>query len=544
MSSSQLSESASSTIIAESENTALPTVVSQNDDADNAQFIEHMEIFLAREKLEQDYEPVMDRDVSITTTVSTQDSILDQPILPSSIASLGINGESQKITAVAQDKESFMGLSELWIARILLLLSAALYGTNFTMVKILDETVPVGAAAMMRFGLAALVTSPFLFISTKTGEVDSEGNVEKEKFDWKTALPVAVLGFEVGLWNSVGYIAQAVGLETTEASKSAFICSLAVVVVPILDALSGKKLSPKSIVGIICAVLGVAFLELEGGISNFHLDAGDLLTFVQPIAFGMGFWRMEHAMRLYPTEALRLTASQLSAVGVMSALYCFMGYGGVAPPTIDQMTEWVMNGQIFGAIIWTGLVTTAFTIYMETRALRTLTAAEATLLFSTEPLWGSAFAAFVVGERFGMGAVFGAALILSGCIVSNLPDDAAKDESEEFLDTTQSYAALQEYEQFEESPFESISSSSPYSAVVDTYSVNNSQNDKSSISPDSIISQSVGGGIIATTFVSKLEEVAEMVVPGEIDVAVATSSELIENAIDTVSSVGIDNLIP
>ena len=38
-------------------------------------------------------------------------------------------------------------------------------------------------------------------------------------------------GAEVGLWNSIGFYGKAMGLQTTPASKSSFICSLAVVVV-------------------------------------------------------------------------------------------------------------------------------------------------------------------------------------------------------------------------------------------------------------------------------------------------------------------------
>lgn len=50
---------------------------------------------------------------------------------------------------------------EVLIARILLLAAAALYGTNFTLVKILDETVPVGASTSLRFALAGLATLPW-----------------------------------------------------------------------------------------------------------------------------------------------------------------------------------------------------------------------------------------------------------------------------------------------------------------------------------------------------------------------------------------------
>eukprot|EP00957_Ditylum_brightwellii_P135656 10344898-Ditylum_brightwellii.AAC.1 len=232
------------------------------------------------------------------------------------------------------------------------------------------------------------------------------------------------MGFEVGVWNSIGYIAQAVGLQTTDASKSAFICSLAVVIVPILDFLTGKKLPLRKAVGAAMAIVGVGFLEF-GGISDLSattISSGDLLSLVQPLMFGIGFWRMEAAMNKFPTEASRLTAGQIWAVFAASSAYCLISgtIGDATLPQMSQVMSWLSDPIILGELFWTGTITTAFTVYMETCALKTLSAAETTLLFSTEPLWGAAFAAIVVGERFGFSSAMGAALILGGCIYSNL----------------------------------------------------------------------------------------------------------------------------
>ena len=57
---------------------------------------------------------------------------------------------------------------------------------------------------------------------------------------------------------------------------------------------------------------------------------------------------------------------------------------------------------------------------METLALRTLTAAETTLIFSTEPLFGAAFAAVVANEVFGVPDAVGAAFIILGCVISGI----------------------------------------------------------------------------------------------------------------------------
>lgn len=137
-------------------------------------------------------------------------------------------------TVVEQPQEEESGLlSTVWNARLLLLGAAALYGTNFSVIKIMGDTMPVGISATLRFGLAALATLPWLVQPPKDGstlleEFTSETtNKNKKKNVWDTVVSLsqtttvgaALAGFEVGLWNSVGYLAQAVGLATTDASK-------------------------------------------------------------------------------------------------------------------------------------------------------------------------------------------------------------------------------------------------------------------------------------------------------------------------------------
>ena len=337
-------------------------------------------------------------------------------------------GTEQSIISAERRKDSTpppksglpsLQLSDVWKARLLLILAAALYGTNFTCVKMLDETVPVGISTTLRFALASMATLPWLVGkpgSDKQSLSKENDAVEKDAMP-PTSLAAAIAGLEVGAWNSIAYISQAVGLESSDASKSAFICSLSVVVVPFLDSLAGKKLLPREIIGAAMAVAGVGVLEL-GGSAMGSMSYGDMITMLQPIFFGIAFWRMEKAMERFPQEAKRMTASQILAVFLTSAVY---GQAVSADHTsISQIVEWVSDPSLLGALFWTGCVTTAFTLFLETVALATLSASETTMIFSTEPLFGMGFAALVAGEELGIGATAGAFLILLGCLVSNL----------------------------------------------------------------------------------------------------------------------------
>jgi drug/metabolite transporter (DMT)-like permease len=299
-----------------------------------------------------------------------------------------------------------MAISDAAKARLLLLGAAALYGSNFALVKMLDDTIPVGINSSLRFGLATLCTCPFLL-----KDVRKDG-----------ALEASWLGFEVGLLNSIGYVSQAIGLETTLASESAFICSLAVVVVSLLDFVTGKALLPRQWTGVILAVLGVGFLELGADLSFHSMTSGAALSLIQPFAFGLGFWKMEKAMQRYSDHAARMTAAQLMAVFLVSVVYTLVTLDFDAILSFPWL-EWSFDTRLMLSLLWTGVVATALSVYMENLALETLSATETTLIFTTEPLWGTAFAVIVMGEQFGLNAAVGAGLIVTACIYSNLGFD-------------------------------------------------------------------------------------------------------------------------
>lgn len=321
-----------------------------------------------------------------------------------------------KITTENAQSSMIPFLSPLWQARFLLLLSASLYGTNFTFVKILNDNVPESVGTSLRFALASLATLPWLLQRSQNKD-DNVSQYVEPTLPFEGSNPI-IGGFEVGIWNSIGYLAQAAGLETTPASTSAFLCSLAVVTVPILDYFAGKKLQMRQIIGACLAAIGVACLELDG-LDGLVMSKNDLLSLVQPVVFGMGFWRMEHYMRKFPKHAKTLTAAQLSAIFLSSLSSFFLTCRGEIPNS-SQFIVWLENPTVLQSIAWTGLITTALTVYMETIALKILSAAETTILFSTEPIFGSVCASVVLGETFGATGYVGGAMILAGCLYSNI----------------------------------------------------------------------------------------------------------------------------
>lgn len=99
-------------------------------------------------------------------------------------------------------------------ARVLVLTASAVYGTNFAIVKLLDEQIPFAISAAMRFTLAAsVVTAMVLQGEYNNKEKSVVAQSEKER-GWATWA-----GMEIGGWYCLGYLCQAVGLQTADASK-------------------------------------------------------------------------------------------------------------------------------------------------------------------------------------------------------------------------------------------------------------------------------------------------------------------------------------
>ncbi len=125
-------------------------------------------------------------------------------------------------------------------------------------------------------------------------------------------------GLEIGAWVAMGYLSQGIGLETSSSGHAAFLCSLSVIVCPILAAIEARLQpdvarppAPSAVALLTSAALalaGVALLELGGSATP---GVGDLWLLLQPIGYGVGFHRTEVALRRFPDMAGPLTALQV-----------------------------------------------------------------------------------------------------------------------------------------------------------------------------------------------------------------------------------------
>ena len=304
-------------------------------------------------------------------------------------------------------------------ARLAILGCALTYGTNFAAVKQLDHSLPPSLSASLRFGLASMAALTVLW--------------DVRDWDWESAelRSLQKVSMEVGAANAMGYVSQSVGLQDVDASLSAFVCSLAVVVVPVLDAVvDRKRTTARTWQAAVLAAAGVAMLSMnsmghsvDGPHGAVH---GLLFTLIQPLAFGYGFYRTEKALAAVPDDldltkaSLACGAMQLLTVKAVADVWLLSDQWGAAADAFpDALALLAEPPAVFGAVVWTGLVTTFGTVLVETLALSEISAQESTVLFSTEPLGGAGFASLALGERLDEYSAAGGVMIVMACLLAS-----------------------------------------------------------------------------------------------------------------------------
>ena len=189
----------------------------------------------------------------------------------------------------------------------------------------------------------------------------------------------------------------------------------------------------KQLLPALVAVIGVAIVELKG--AGGAPTIGDALSFAQPIGFGTGYLILESLMAKKPEAALPVSAIKLSVVAIASfvlfevspLLAQYQQNGGLVGAdlglTIPNLSPILESPVALGGILYTGLVTTALALWVESIAFAKVPATDASLILTTEPLFAAGCGAIALGETFGSSDYVGAALIIGACALSIFIDD-------------------------------------------------------------------------------------------------------------------------
>jgi drug/metabolite transporter (DMT)-like permease len=116
-------------------------------------------------------------------------------------------------------------------------------------------------------------------------------------------------------------------------------------------------------------------------------------------------------------DALRLVWFQMAGTAVATSVLA----------AVIEPTRIVWSAPLVGALLFTGVIATALALVWQMRAQRHMSTARAALLLCFEPVFATITSWVWFGERLSVTQWTGAALIVAGMILAELPQIAGRD---------------------------------------------------------------------------------------------------------------------
>lgn len=127
--------------------------------------------------------------------------------------------------------------------------------------------------------------------------------------------------------------------------------------------------------------------------------------------------RTEHYSKSLENQTTGLLATSLATTAVVSSVLAV----GVHPAECLQMIQNFHSTDIpWKEIVYTGVFSTDLVLFIELVALNNVSSTDAAIIYTMEPVLGALMAYCFLGERWGPLGWFGAALILTSSLATQL----------------------------------------------------------------------------------------------------------------------------
>lgn len=207
----------------------------------------------------------------------------------------------------------------------------------------------------------------------------------------------------------------------------------------------GRKIPKAKWVGAALAVVGTSFLE-QGSSTAFGI--GDVFCLASAMFFGFQMIRTEAHSKALPANSalpvLGIATATTAFISCSIAIYTHPAEALSLVYSLANHTTYVTNslsGAPWPVILYTGACTTALVLFIEMSAFQNVTATDAAIVYTIQPVMSGIMALTFLGERFTTWGWVGAAIIVCGSLGAQLlggEEPETGDTSEMALKTTES----------------------------------------------------------------------------------------------------------
>ncbi len=273
------------------------------------------------------------------------------------------------------------------LADALLLLTGVIWGSGFVVMKNALDGISTNYLLALRFTVAAVGIA--LMILPRLRRL-----TRRDLF----------AGFVIGTALYLAYALQTYGLMFTTAGNNAFLTATYVVLVPFLM-WGVAKVRPDryNVIAAVLCLVGIGVLSLGNG---FSLNLGDGLTLLCGVFYALHIVAISHFAKRHDMMVLVLLQFAFCALWAW-------GVGGVSEAFPTHF-----DGGMLWAIAYLGLVCTMLALTLQNVGIKYADPSHASLLMSTESLFGCLFGCLLLGEPFTLRILIGTALIFLSVVIS------------------------------------------------------------------------------------------------------------------------------
>lgn len=275
-----------------------------------------------------------------------------------------------------------------------LILTAAIWGFAFVVVKDSVDTIPPVYMVSIRYTIAAVLLGFVLISQFK----------KLNRYYW-------IHGSVTGLMLALGYITQTIGCKYTTAGKNAFLTTIYVILIPLISWPLNKK-RPHFVVFLsaVMALVGIGLLALrnEGGVLGFNV--GDILTLICGLFYALHI--IFTAKFSQDKNPVILTWIQFIVASVFS---------WAVSPLIDGSFSVALlkSSRVIFSMLYLGIFSSLVAFLLQNICLKYMESSLASLFLSLESVFGVVFSTIFLRERMTLVMIIGCVLIFAAITIAD-----------------------------------------------------------------------------------------------------------------------------
>lgn len=283
------------------------------------------------------------------------------------------------------------------IARLMMLVNAAVWGSGYTMLKHVQGVMTT--QWMMFFRMAASVILMALVFLPHLRKIGLKRYI--------------VPGLVLALTYWMGFLLQLKGLETTSPGRNSFFTDTYCVMVPfVIWALTRKRPSMQHIAAALVCAFGIGLVSLSGtsGSDLIGMSSGDVLTIIGALFYAIDLVVVGMMGKKFDAVALMLAEFAWCAV--------FFGAGAALFDGLPS-ASWLRLDVVL-CLAYLVIGSTIIAQIFQTIAVQNLPATEGSVILSTECIFAMVVAVIFTGERLTVPSVCGFAVIFGAILLSEV----------------------------------------------------------------------------------------------------------------------------